>query len=149
MIVKFTSKNNQTFLICLHLLLIKKNIHLIVAWIYSTDGSTFSLIILYPFFSSYRITEEKPGWCNNPHLPPCAAYVEITDPGHLLEDLRFTSSITPRTPRTGGNKFTCIPKCAGLLRSWPLYFLGMHGVVFGIWFRYGLSFLSFLAVVTP
>ncbi|KAK7850911.1 hypothetical protein CFP56_043461 [Quercus suber] len=22
-------------------------------------------------------TEEKPGWCNDPHLPPCAAFVEI------------------------------------------------------------------------
>lgn len=25
----------------------------------------------------HKITEEKPGWCNNPHLPPCAAFVEI------------------------------------------------------------------------
>lgn len=21
-----------------------------------------------------RDTEEKPGWCSDPHLPPCAAY---------------------------------------------------------------------------
>ncbi|KAM5581795.1 hypothetical protein ABKV19_010829 [Rosa sericea] len=25
-------------------------------------------------------TEEKPGWCNDPHLPPCAAFVEIMAP---------------------------------------------------------------------
>ncbi|KAE8720417.1 putative protein phosphatase 2C 14 [Hibiscus syriacus] len=26
---------------------------------------------------SYRDTEERPGWCIDPHLPPCAAFVEI------------------------------------------------------------------------
>lgn len=25
-------------------------------------------------YSLNRDTEEKPGWCSNPHLPPCAAY---------------------------------------------------------------------------
>ncbi|EPS63684.1 hypothetical protein M569_11100, partial [Genlisea aurea] len=25
-------------------------------------------------------TEEKPGWCSDPHLPPCAAFVEIMAP---------------------------------------------------------------------
>ncbi|KAK6930947.1 Protein of unknown function DUF707 [Dillenia turbinata] len=25
----------------------------------------------------HKETEEKPGWCNDPHLPPCAAFVEI------------------------------------------------------------------------
>nr|XP_018625576.1 uncharacterized protein LOC104094058 isoform X3 [Nicotiana tomentosiformis] len=28
----------------------------------------------------HTITEEKPGWCSNPHLPPCAAFVEIMAP---------------------------------------------------------------------
>ncbi|KAK4715973.1 hypothetical protein R3W88_014311 [Solanum pinnatisectum] len=27
-----------------------------------------------------RTTEEKPGWCADPHLPPCAAFVEIMAP---------------------------------------------------------------------
>ncbi|KAJ8430735.1 hypothetical protein Cgig2_004628 [Carnegiea gigantea] len=27
-----------------------------------------------------RETEEKPGWCSDPHLPPCAAFVEIMAP---------------------------------------------------------------------
>ncbi|KAI3949663.1 hypothetical protein MKW92_008761 [Papaver armeniacum] len=29
---------------------------------------------------SQRETEEKPGWCSDPHLPPCAAFVEIMAP---------------------------------------------------------------------
>ncbi|KNA14338.1 hypothetical protein SOVF_108230 [Spinacia oleracea] len=28
----------------------------------------------------HKDTEEKPGWCSNPHLPPCAAFVEIMAP---------------------------------------------------------------------
>ncbi|XP_057948782.1 uncharacterized protein LOC131144263 [Malania oleifera] len=28
----------------------------------------------------HKITEEKPGWCSDPHLPPCAAFVEIMAP---------------------------------------------------------------------
>ncbi|KAL6351630.1 hypothetical protein AAG906_040984 [Vitis piasezkii] len=28
----------------------------------------------------HKETEEKPGWCPNPHLPPCAAFVEIMAP---------------------------------------------------------------------
>ncbi|KMT07754.1 hypothetical protein BVRB_6g146760 [Beta vulgaris subsp. vulgaris] len=28
----------------------------------------------------HKETEEKPGWCKDPHLPPCAAFVEIMAP---------------------------------------------------------------------
>lgn len=28
----------------------------------------------------HKFTEEKPGWCTDPHLPPCAAFVEIMAP---------------------------------------------------------------------
>ncbi|KAF3665818.1 putative auxin response factor 18-like [Capsicum annuum] len=28
----------------------------------------------------HKDTEEKPGWCGDPHLPPCAAFVEIMAP---------------------------------------------------------------------
>ncbi|KAK1267550.1 hypothetical protein QJS04_geneDACA015329 [Acorus gramineus] len=28
----------------------------------------------------HKETEEKPGWCGDPHLPPCAAFVEIMAP---------------------------------------------------------------------
>ncbi|XP_051120616.1 uncharacterized protein LOC127244222 [Andrographis paniculata] len=28
----------------------------------------------------HKNTEEKPGWCSDPHLPPCAAFVEIMAP---------------------------------------------------------------------
>ncbi|XP_004291706.1 PREDICTED: uncharacterized protein LOC101295012 isoform X1 [Fragaria vesca subsp. vesca] len=29
---------------------------------------------------AHKDTEEKPGWCSDPHLPPCAAFVEIMAP---------------------------------------------------------------------
>ncbi|KVH90761.1 hypothetical protein Ccrd_007223 [Cynara cardunculus var. scolymus] len=28
----------------------------------------------------HKFTDEKPGWCSDPHLPPCAAFVEIMAP---------------------------------------------------------------------
>ncbi|KAG8496235.1 hypothetical protein CXB51_009477 [Gossypium anomalum] len=28
----------------------------------------------------HKFTEEKPGWCSDPHFPPCAAFVEIMAP---------------------------------------------------------------------
>ncbi|KAG0462597.1 hypothetical protein HPP92_021073 [Vanilla planifolia] len=28
----------------------------------------------------HKATEERPGWCSEPHLPPCAAFVEIMAP---------------------------------------------------------------------
>uniref|UniRef100_A0A6N2L6W0 Uncharacterized protein n=1 Tax=Salix viminalis TaxID=40686 RepID=A0A6N2L6W0_SALVM len=28
----------------------------------------------------HKVTDEKPGWCTDPHLPPCAAFVEIMAP---------------------------------------------------------------------
>ncbi|KAF5937757.1 hypothetical protein HYC85_025263 [Camellia sinensis] len=31
-------------------------------------------------FNGDKNTEEKPGWCGDPHLPPCAAFVEIMAP---------------------------------------------------------------------
>ncbi|KAK4255103.1 hypothetical protein QN277_008142 [Acacia crassicarpa] len=30
--------------------------------------------------SVHKFTAEKPGWCSDPHLPPCAAFVEIMAP---------------------------------------------------------------------
>ncbi|XP_057776795.1 uncharacterized protein LOC130995508 [Salvia miltiorrhiza] len=28
----------------------------------------------------HKVTKERPGWCSDPHLPPCAAFVEIMAP---------------------------------------------------------------------
>ncbi|OIV98448.1 hypothetical protein TanjilG_16775 [Lupinus angustifolius] len=28
----------------------------------------------------HKVTKEKPGWCSDPHMPPCAAFVEIMAP---------------------------------------------------------------------
>ncbi|XP_023733706.1 uncharacterized protein LOC111881547 isoform X2 [Lactuca sativa] len=36
----------------------------------------------------HKVTEEKPGWCSNPHLPPCAAFVEIMAPVFSRESWR-------------------------------------------------------------
>lgn len=36
----------------------------------------------------HKFTEEKPGWCSDPHLPPCAAFVEIMAPVFSLEAWR-------------------------------------------------------------
>ncbi|XVE85174.1 hypothetical protein DITRI_Ditri17bG0070300 [Diplodiscus trichospermus] len=36
----------------------------------------------------HKVTEEKPGWCNHPHVPPCAAFVEIMAPVFSQESWR-------------------------------------------------------------
>ncbi|CAF2138751.1 unnamed protein product [Brassica rapa subsp. narinosa] len=36
----------------------------------------------------HKITEEKPGWCSDPHLPPCAAFVEIMAPVFSIDAWR-------------------------------------------------------------
>lgn len=33
-----------------------------------------------------RVTDEKPGWCSDPHLPPCAAYNFYTIYSKLASD---------------------------------------------------------------
>ncbi|XP_022846405.1 uncharacterized protein LOC111369158 [Olea europaea var. sylvestris] len=39
-----------------------------------------SFLYWYIWMVINRDTEEKPGWCSDPHLPPCAAFVEIMAP---------------------------------------------------------------------
>ncbi|XP_043722558.1 uncharacterized protein LOC122669770 isoform X2 [Telopea speciosissima] len=36
----------------------------------------------------HKETEEKPGWCHDPHLPPCAGFVEIMAPVFSRESWR-------------------------------------------------------------
>ncbi|XP_058780133.1 uncharacterized protein LOC131653846 [Vicia villosa] len=36
----------------------------------------------------HTVTQEKPGWCSDPHLPPCAAFVEIMAPAFSREAWR-------------------------------------------------------------
>lgn len=73
----------------------------LVVWLNSAD-STFSLTMISFFDRSYRDTEEKPGWCTDPHLPPCAAYAHIADPDNL-----FLSYSAQELFRTGVNEFYC------------------------------------------
>lgn len=39
------------------------------------DINAAQLVLTYPFYQIIRETKEKPGWCSDKRLPPCAAYV--------------------------------------------------------------------------
>ncbi|CAK7328154.1 unnamed protein product [Dovyalis caffra] len=40
-------------------------------------GTTWAMTKRRDGVEVHKDTEEKPGWCTDPHLPPCAAFVEI------------------------------------------------------------------------
>ncbi|XP_065879833.1 uncharacterized protein [Euphorbia lathyris] len=40
-------------------------------------GTTWAMTKKRDDSEVHKETEEKPGWCSDPHLPPCAAFVEI------------------------------------------------------------------------
>ncbi|XP_048230182.1 uncharacterized protein LOC8279099 isoform X1 [Ricinus communis] len=40
-------------------------------------GTTWAMTKRRDDSEVHKYTEEKPGWCTDPHLPPCAAFVEI------------------------------------------------------------------------
>ncbi|KAF4397397.1 hypothetical protein G4B88_027137 [Cannabis sativa] len=40
-------------------------------------GLTWQMTKRRGYSEVHKDTEEKPGWCTDPHLPPCAAFVEI------------------------------------------------------------------------
>ncbi|WCJ21180.1 hypothetical protein M5689_003356 [Euphorbia peplus] len=40
-------------------------------------GATWAMTKKRDDSEVHKETEEKPGWCSDPHLPPCAAFVEI------------------------------------------------------------------------
>lgn len=56
-----------------------------------------SIIILHHF--CYRDTEERPGWCSDPHLPPCAAYVFFFPPPRTLTSSHNTTISLPYIQR--------------------------------------------------
>lgn len=78
---------------------------------------------------AYRVTQEKPGWCSDPHLPPCAAYALSFTLDISLCNLSFMSM-----ELTNNNVISSV--ILDLWKLWPLLFLGKHGDVCGIWFRY-------------
>ncbi|GFP80644.1 hypothetical protein PHJA_000207700 [Phtheirospermum japonicum] len=45
-----------------------------------TKGTTWQMTKRRVDRDVHKETEEKPGWCSDPHLPPCAAFVEIMAP---------------------------------------------------------------------
>ncbi|KAG2593745.1 hypothetical protein PVAP13_5NG012599 [Panicum virgatum] len=40
-------------------------------------GLTWEMTKRRGYSEVHKVTEERPGWCTDPHLPPCAAFVEI------------------------------------------------------------------------
>ncbi|KAD6795472.1 hypothetical protein E3N88_06368 [Mikania micrantha] len=46
----------------------------------SSIGTTWQMTMKRDDVEVHKKTEEKPGWCNDLHLPPCAAFVEIMAP---------------------------------------------------------------------
>ncbi|KAL2519610.1 Protein of unknown function (DUF707) [Abeliophyllum distichum] len=45
-----------------------------------TKGTTWQMTKRRDGSEVHKETTEKPGWCSDPHLPPCAAFVEIMAP---------------------------------------------------------------------
>lgn len=43
-------------------------------------GLTWQMTKRRGYGEVHKKTEERPGWCSDPHLPPCAAFVEIMAP---------------------------------------------------------------------
>ncbi|KAI3816766.1 hypothetical protein L1987_16470 [Smallanthus sonchifolius] len=46
----------------------------------SSKGTTWNMTMRREDLEVHKEAKEKPGWCNDPHLPPCAAFVEIMAP---------------------------------------------------------------------
>ncbi|XP_022022457.1 uncharacterized protein LOC110922474 isoform X1 [Helianthus annuus] len=46
----------------------------------SSRGLTWQMTRRRGDHEVHKETEEKPGWCSDPHLPPCAAFIEIMAP---------------------------------------------------------------------
>ncbi|CAA3021643.1 uncharacterized protein LOC111396925 isoform X1 [Olea europaea subsp. europaea] len=44
------------------------------------SGMTWQMTRMRNDTEVHKETEERPGWCKDPHLPPCAAFVEIMAP---------------------------------------------------------------------
>ncbi|KAL2529014.1 hypothetical protein Fot_21615 [Forsythia ovata] len=44
------------------------------------SGMTWQMTRMRNDTEVHKVTEERPGWCKDPHLPPCAAFVEIMAP---------------------------------------------------------------------
>lgn len=110
--------------------------------------SNFSLDT-FLYVLANRVTEEKPGWCSDPHLPPCAAYALSLPPWFKVElmycniiylDFLFFLYLV---------NFTISFVILDLWKLWHLSFLVRLGVVCGTWFRYILfSLLHMMAMVT-
>ncbi|KAL0865261.1 hypothetical protein Bca101_044379 [Brassica carinata] len=65
----------------------------------------------------HKETQEKPGWCSDPHLPPCAAFVEIMAPSvelAIIHHIHMTSEC--------GVDGTLVSRKNDLVHGWGLDF---------------------------
>ena len=124
---------------------------LLLVWFKTRTRSSDVFLSLDTFLCvlANRVTEEKPGWCSDPHLPPCAAYALSLPPWFKVElmycniiylDFLFFLYLV---------NFTISFVILDLWKLWHLSFLVRLGVVCGTWFRYILfSLLHMMAMVT-
>ncbi|XP_078447204.1 uncharacterized protein LOC144716063 isoform X2 [Wolffia australiana] len=80
----------------------------------------------------HKETEEKPGWCRDQHLPPCAAFVEIMAPVFSRKAWRCVWHLIQNDLVHGWGLDFALRKCVELMRR------------LGWWMRSGSSISLFL-----
>ncbi|KAG9132221.1 hypothetical protein Leryth_017077 [Lithospermum erythrorhizon] len=58
----------------------KHNLEISQPGLAPNSGLTWAMTRMRNDTEVHKETEERPGWCSDPHLPPCAAFVEIMAP---------------------------------------------------------------------
>ncbi|KAL0461721.1 UNVERIFIED_CONTAM: hypothetical protein Slati_0059700 [Sesamum latifolium] len=58
----------------------KHDLHISQPGLSADSGMTWEMTRRREDIEVHKSTEERPGWCTDPHLPPCAAFVEIMAP---------------------------------------------------------------------
>ncbi|KAK4426114.1 hypothetical protein Salat_1379900 [Sesamum alatum] len=58
----------------------KHDLHISQPGLSPDSGLTWEMTRRRQDIEVHKSTEERPGWCTDPHLPPCAAFVEIMAP---------------------------------------------------------------------
>lgn len=102
-------------------------------------SNVFLSLDMFLYVLPNRVTEEKPGWCSDPHLPPCAAYALSSI---LLQIWMLYCNIIYLDFLSFVYLVNLIISSVilDLWKLWLLSFLAKLGVVCGTWFRYILFF---------
>ncbi|WMV56068.1 hypothetical protein MTR67_049453 [Solanum verrucosum] len=81
----------------------------------------------------HKDTEEKPGWCSDPHLPPCAAFVEIMAPVFSREAWRCVWHLIQNDLVHGWGLDFALRRCVEVSSSPPMPAHEKIGVVDSQW----------------